>query len=198
MSRDVDRIIRAVEEDDRIPPVHRRVLINRIEMYPNQAELDLARAQVYPDLASRSATEPAAVGPVTPEMRAAFLAESEQTCDQVGCGRPDCLDVRLAAALAVAERGIQARIARAVAEVRTALTRFGTEPYGDLAANADRVAVVAVAALRDAGLLTPLDKATPDLCYGLDVPHARGLHPDLCQGCGAAAPSLPEGGDPRG
>ena len=45
--RDIDRIIRAVEEDDRIPPVHKRVLINRIELLPTQAELDQAAAEVY-------------------------------------------------------------------------------------------------------------------------------------------------------
>jgi hypothetical protein len=46
--RDIDRIIRAIEEDDRIPPVHKRVLINRIEPPPTREELDRAQAEVYP------------------------------------------------------------------------------------------------------------------------------------------------------
>ena len=41
---------------------------------------------------------------LTDEMRTAFLAEREDTCDLVGCGRPDCLSVRLAAVLAIVER----------------------------------------------------------------------------------------------
>lgn len=45
--RDIDRIIRAVEEDDRIPPAHKRVLINRIEPMPTREELDRAKAEVY-------------------------------------------------------------------------------------------------------------------------------------------------------
>lgn len=45
--RDIDRIIRAVEEDNRIPPVHKRVLINRIEPEPTRAELDRAAAEVH-------------------------------------------------------------------------------------------------------------------------------------------------------
>lgn len=39
----------------------------------------------------------------------------------------------------------------AVAAVREHLKAFGTEPYGDLAVNADRAAVIAVAALEAAG-----------------------------------------------
>lgn len=40
----------------------------------------------------------------TDEMRRAFLAEHDDACDQKGCGRPECLDVRLAAVLAIVER----------------------------------------------------------------------------------------------
>jgi hypothetical protein len=47
---------------------------------------------------------------LTPEMRAAFLAEHEDTCDAVGCGRQACLDVRLAAVLPIAERDLVARV----------------------------------------------------------------------------------------
>lgn len=43
----------------------------------------------------------------TDEMRAAFLAENEDTCDAVGCGRPECLDQRLTAVLAIVERDYQ-------------------------------------------------------------------------------------------
>jgi hypothetical protein len=45
---------------------------------------------------------------LTDEMRAAFLAEHEDTCDAVGCGRQACLDVRLAAVLAIVERDLSA------------------------------------------------------------------------------------------
>jgi len=41
--RDIDRIIQFVRDDDRIPPVHRQVLITRIERPPTQHELDAAR-----------------------------------------------------------------------------------------------------------------------------------------------------------
>lgn len=47
--RDIDWIIQAIEQDGRIPPVHKRVLINRIEPVPTRDELDRARAEVYPD-----------------------------------------------------------------------------------------------------------------------------------------------------
>ena len=40
----------------------------------------------------------------TDEMRTALLADYEDACDVVGCGRDDCLDVRLAAVLAIVER----------------------------------------------------------------------------------------------
>lgn len=42
----IDEIIRAVEDHPHISPVHKRVLINRIEQEPTQAELDLAVQQV--------------------------------------------------------------------------------------------------------------------------------------------------------
>ena len=45
----------------------------------------------------------------TDEMRRAFLAEHDDACDQKGCGRPECLDVRLAAVLAVVERDYDVR-----------------------------------------------------------------------------------------
>lgn len=41
---------------------------------------------------------------ITDEMRAAFRAEHEDWCDEVGCGRDDCLNDRLAAVLAIVER----------------------------------------------------------------------------------------------
>lgn len=39
----------------------------------------------------------------TDEMRAAFLADND-TCVSPGCGKPECLDQRLAAVLAIVER----------------------------------------------------------------------------------------------
>jgi hypothetical protein len=40
----------------------------------------------------------------TDEMRAAFRAEREDSCDEIGCGRDDCLNERLAAVLAIVAR----------------------------------------------------------------------------------------------
>jgi hypothetical protein len=45
--RTIDDIIRAVREHPSIPPIHKQVLINRIEPEPTQQEIDLARSQVY-------------------------------------------------------------------------------------------------------------------------------------------------------
>jgi hypothetical protein len=42
--------------------------------------------------------------PVTDEMRAAFRADRDDWCDEIGCGRDDCLTERLAAVLAIVER----------------------------------------------------------------------------------------------
>jgi len=44
--RDIDRLIEFIQECDRIPPVHKRVLINRIESPPTREELDRAAAEV--------------------------------------------------------------------------------------------------------------------------------------------------------
>lgn len=52
------------------------------------------------------------------EMRAAFLADHEDACDGLGCGRPQCLNVRLAAVLFLAEREVRAAVA---AEIEAAL-----------------------------------------------------------------------------
>jgi hypothetical protein len=41
---------------------------------------------------------------VTDEMRAAFRADRDDWCDEIGCGRDDCLTERLAAVLAIVER----------------------------------------------------------------------------------------------
>lgn len=46
----------------------------------------------------------------------------------------------------------------AVETVRSALEFAQTEPYGDLAMGAHRAAVLAVAALRDAGLLSGMEE----------------------------------------
>lgn len=47
--RDIDRIIEAVKDHPNIPPVHKQVLISRIEVPPTRAELDAAAAIVYPE-----------------------------------------------------------------------------------------------------------------------------------------------------
>lgn len=49
MSRDVDRIIEFVNEITDIPPVYKRVLVNRIDPPPTQEELERARLEVYPN-----------------------------------------------------------------------------------------------------------------------------------------------------
>ena len=48
MARDVDRIIDYVNRQTDIPPVHRQVMVNRLDPAPTQEELDRASAQVYP------------------------------------------------------------------------------------------------------------------------------------------------------
>lgn len=50
MARDVDTIIEFIRRQDYIPPVHRQVLVNRIDPPPTQAELDRAKEQVYPNV----------------------------------------------------------------------------------------------------------------------------------------------------
>lgn len=57
---------------------------------------------------------------ITDEMRAAFRAEREDWCDEVGCSRDDCLTDRLAAVLAIVERDhdrLRALCSSLVAEV---------------------------------------------------------------------------------
>lgn len=52
MSRDVDRVIvyvRNLERERFLPPVMAQVLVNRIDPPPSTEELEVARAQVYPD-----------------------------------------------------------------------------------------------------------------------------------------------------
>jgi hypothetical protein len=44
----------------------------------------------------------------TDEMRAAFRAERDEWCDNVGCSEDDCLNERLAAVLAIVERDLSA------------------------------------------------------------------------------------------
>lgn len=49
MSRDIDRILDYVRNADYIPPVHRQVIVNRIEGDgpPTREELNRAHEQVY-------------------------------------------------------------------------------------------------------------------------------------------------------
>lgn len=46
--RHIDEILEAVRNHPHIPPVHKQVLISRIEPEPTREELDRASAQVYP------------------------------------------------------------------------------------------------------------------------------------------------------
>lgn len=48
MSRDVDRVIDYIKTIDDIPPVHRQIMINRLDPPPSKEELALACEQVYP------------------------------------------------------------------------------------------------------------------------------------------------------
>jgi hypothetical protein len=50
--RDIDAILEAVRREDRIPPIIKQVLINRIEPRPTPEEIERARQQVYPELAA--------------------------------------------------------------------------------------------------------------------------------------------------
>lgn len=67
-----------------------------------------------------------------------------------------------------------------VATVSAALRFAETEPYGDVALNADRAAIIAVAALRDAGALTP---PTPPCGSCGAVPHPHTVHRANCKRC---------------
>lgn len=44
--RDIDRIIEAVREHPYISPVHKQVLINRIEPNPTHEEIERAKQQI--------------------------------------------------------------------------------------------------------------------------------------------------------
>ncbi len=46
MARDIDRLLEHINGLEWLPPIHRQVLINRIEPPPTQGELDCAAAQV--------------------------------------------------------------------------------------------------------------------------------------------------------
>jgi len=48
MARDVDRVMDYVHHMLDVPPVHRQVMLNRLDPPPTQEELDRAREQVYP------------------------------------------------------------------------------------------------------------------------------------------------------
>lgn len=48
MARDVDAIIDYVKRQTHIPPIHRQILINRIDPEPTLEEIDRASDQVYP------------------------------------------------------------------------------------------------------------------------------------------------------
>lgn len=45
--RDIDEIIEYINQMDRLSAVHKRVLINRIEMFPTEQEIELGREQAY-------------------------------------------------------------------------------------------------------------------------------------------------------
>lgn len=46
--RDVDEIMQKIREHPRIPPVHKQVMLARLDPPPTQEELDAARRIVYP------------------------------------------------------------------------------------------------------------------------------------------------------
>lgn len=50
MARDVDTVIAFIRNQSYIPPVHRQVMVNRLENPPSKEELDEAKAIVYPDV----------------------------------------------------------------------------------------------------------------------------------------------------
>ncbi len=67
---------------------------------------------------------------ITDEMRAAFRAQREDWCDQIGCGRDDCLNDRLAAVLAIVERDQSDLngLMRGAAAARRIADRYGAKP----------------------------------------------------------------------
>lgn len=46
--RYIDEIIKAIQEHPRITPVHKQVLIDRVEKLPTQEEISQAAKKVYP------------------------------------------------------------------------------------------------------------------------------------------------------
>lgn len=50
MARDVDTIIEFIKNQNYIPPVHRQVMIDRLENPPDREELDRAKNKLYPDV----------------------------------------------------------------------------------------------------------------------------------------------------
>lgn len=50
MARDVDTVIAFINNQSYIPPIHRQVMVNRLENPPSQRELDEAKASLYPDI----------------------------------------------------------------------------------------------------------------------------------------------------
>lgn len=58
--RDIDRVIEFIRRDSRIPPVHKQVLIDRIEQPPTRQELDAAARIVYPHVFESNPIETAA------------------------------------------------------------------------------------------------------------------------------------------
>lgn len=50
MTRSIDRLLDYVRDLEWMPPIHRQVVINRIDAgEPTREELDRAKAQVYPE-----------------------------------------------------------------------------------------------------------------------------------------------------
>lgn len=50
MARDVDTVINFIRQQSYIPPVHKQVMISRLDTPPTREELDEAKAIVYPDV----------------------------------------------------------------------------------------------------------------------------------------------------
>lgn len=50
LARDVDTIIEFIKTQKYIPPVHRQVMVNRLQNAPSTEELEAAKAQVYPEI----------------------------------------------------------------------------------------------------------------------------------------------------
>lgn len=50
MARDVDRVLDFIRTQAYIPPIHRQVMLDRLEKPPTNLELEAAKKKLYPEV----------------------------------------------------------------------------------------------------------------------------------------------------